>query len=112
MKKTEFEFFIHKFDYILPLHSTNKNLITEQREQVLSCLGQLKVKMVEVVTNLNVTSNGLGGLDYDRCVHLVKYYNNALKVIRDKELSNERIKERPLKTYTYSEAAKINSRFD
>ena len=50
MKATEFEFFIHKFDYVLPVHSDNKNLISEQRTQVLSCLTQLKVKMLYTIT--------------------------------------------------------------
>ena len=112
MKATEFEFFIHKFDYVLPVHSDNKNLISEQRTQVLSCLVQLKAKMLDVVTNLSVTSAGLGGLDYDRCVHLVEYYNYALRVLRNKEMSDEAIRNRNHEPHTYSEAQKINSRFD
>ena len=112
MKATEFEFFIHKFDYTLPVYSDNKNLISEQRTQVLSCLTQLKVKMLDVITNLNITNNGMFSQDYDRCVHLAEYYNYALRVLRNKEMSDEAIRNRKHKAHSYSEAQKINSRFD
>ena len=112
MKATEFEFFIHKFDYVLPVHSDNKNLISEQRTQVLDCLAQLKFRMLHVVADLNITNNGMSSQDYDRCVHLVEYYNYALRVLRNKEMSDEAIHNKKHQAHSYSEAQKINSRFD
>ena len=113
MKPTEFEFFIHKFDYKLPIHSKNKNLVSDERKRVLMCFDQLKIKMSEISIGLDI-GTGACVHDFEVTAHLFGYYKNALRILMYREENENRMIDRQevRRTYTSEEAAKINSRFD